>query len=368
MRHRVTITVLAAAILELPMHAQGPWSGCWQRDSIEAVASAACKWQIDNFARCGHNELAWTGGALYIGMYEWADQVGDKAAVKFLTALGKRNNWGLLPRVYHADDICVGQTYLKLYARTGDDKMAQAVRSRAYYVSTHPSDAPLSRRQKRGTERWSWCDALFMAPPVYAHLYALTGESVYADFMLKEFRECTDSLFDRDEGLYYRDCLRIGLREANGAKQFWGRGNGWVFAAISRILEALPEDYWQRGYFEEIFRQMATSIVKCQDSAGHWHASLLDPGSYPEPENSASAFFVYGLAWGIRHALLDEDRFLEPLQRGWSALVEGVHPEGMPGYIQPVGADPRHTGYDSTDVYGIGGFLLAASELLKLLQ
>ena len=64
--------------------------------------------------------------------------------------------------------------------------------------------------------------------------------------------------------------------------------------------------------------------------------------------------------------MLKGEEYEKALLRGWAALVEAVHPDGLLGYIQPVGADPRPAGPDSTDVYGVGAFLLAGSEMLRL--
>jgi rhamnogalacturonyl hydrolase YesR len=111
---------------------------------------------------------------------------------------------------------------------------------------------------------------------------------------------------------------------------------------------------------------MAASVIHTQDSNGLWHASLLDAGSYPQPENSASGFFCYGLAWGIRNGLLDEEIYREPMLRAWTTLCSYVHTDGKLGYIQPVGHDPKPADENSTDVYGVGAFLLAGSEILKM--
>ena len=83
---------------------------------------------------------------------------------------------------------------------------------------------------------------LFMAPPVYAALSKMTKDPKYVTFMQKEFEECTDSLYDRNEHLYYRDCSKRVLREPNGAKQFWARGNGWV--RITIILFKITPGSW----------------------------------------------------------------------------------------------------------------------------
>lgn len=47
-------------------------------------------------------------------------------------------------------------------------------------------------------------------------------------------------------------------------------GNDWVFGGIPLILNNLPADDPEHPYFET------------QDKDGHWHASLLDPDSYPD--------------------------------------------------------------------------------------
>ena len=360
----VTLACFSAKAQEQPT-----FSGKMNADSIREVCSAVSGWQIDNFAKVKHNKAGWHNGALYIGMYHWAEMAEDTKAAEFLMSVGKGLKWGLLSRSYHADDICVGQMYLEMYKKHQNEKMIQPLKERAFYVASHPSDAVLSKRDPVGkSTRWSWCDALFMAPPVYAGLYTLTGEKVYKDYLMSEYKACTDSLYDHDESLYYRDGLRIGVPEPNGAKQFWGRGNGWVFGGLPLILNNLPADDPDRAYFEEIFKEMAEAVVRTQDKDGHWHASLLDPISYPDPENSGSSFFCYGLAWGINNGLLDGAKYKKALKKGWSAVVSCVHPDGKLGFVQPVGASPKKASYNSTEVYGVGAFLLAGVEITKMLK
>ena len=47
-------------------------------------------------------------------------------------------------------------------------------------------------------------------------------------------------------------------------------------------------------------------------------------------------------------------------------LVDCVHANGMLGNVQPIGADPRHVTSEQTEIYGVGAFLLAGSEVIKL--
>ena len=356
-------------ILTIPLLVKGAtFNGDINKKDVFTVCDAVTKWQL-SYPRLGsHHALDWTRGALYRGIIEWWKVSKNEAAMDYLTMIGYTHRWQLLEGTpYHADDICVGQTFIELYRIFGKDEMLRPTMERAFWIANHPSDAPMRKDDPVGTkERWSWCDALFMAPPVYAALYAITGEKVYIDYMDKEFKACTDALYDTQEKLYYRDNMRIPLRELNGNKQFWGRGNGWVFAGIPLILNELPTDHPTKKYYLDIFTQMADAIVATQDSNGAWHASLLAPESYPSPENSCSAFFCYGLAWGLNNDVIKGRKYEDSLKRGWKSLVSCVSPIGKVGYIQPVGHDPKQVDIESTDVYGVGAFLIAGSEIYKL--
>lgn len=109
------------------------------------------------------------------------------------------------------------------------------------------------------------------------------------------------SLYDWTNHLFFRDDSYFGKQEANGTKVFWGRGNGWVLAGIANILELLPKDSGLRPFYVQLFVELATQLSKLQDDQGFWHASLLDPDSYPSPETSSTALITYGLAYGLNH-------------------------------------------------------------------
>jgi rhamnogalacturonyl hydrolase YesR len=113
---------------------------------------------------------------------------------------------------------------------------------------------------------------------------------------------------------------------------------------------------------------MADRLLMLQQPDGSWHASLLDPGSYPVPEMSATAFFVFGMAWGVDNGYLDKSVFLPAVMKGWKIMVQSVWPDGKVGYIQPIGADPRAVTSEMTEVYGVGGFLMAGTQILKMAE
>lgn len=364
MKKNVWIPMLFAAT---SLFAVNPYAGSLDKKDIEKVCDSVAHWQMENQVNVKHNPLDWTNGALYRGMAEWGKTSDNQHYIDFLITIGEQNRWTLLSKSYHADDICVGQTFIELYRRTGDKRMIQPTMERAYFIANHPSKALLRKTDPIGKdERWSWCDALFMAPPIYAALFNITGDKIYLEYMDHEFKACVDSLYDSEDHLFYRDNKRIPLRENNGAKQFWGRGNGWVYGGLPLIIDNLPVKCPSRAYYIKLFKEMSVSVMNTQCEGGDWRTSLLDPESYEMPENSCSAFMCFGIAWGIRNNYLTKKTYLPVLEKGWKSLVNAVHEDGKLGYIQPVGAAPKAAGYEATDVYGVGAFLLAGSEIYKL--
>jgi hypothetical protein len=47
-------------------------------------------------------------------------------------------------------------------------------------------------------------------------------------------------------------------------------------------------------------------------------------------------------------------------------MVSHVNNDGMLGYVQAIGAEPGEASPDKTEVYGVGAFLSAGSEVYKL--
>lgn len=344
------------------------------KPAVKNVMKSVAGWQIKT--PLTHHLADWTNGALYAGMVEWAGIAGNRKYYKWLKGIADTLNWTYYiqkkpSRKYHADDYCVGQMYVEMYRQYKDKKMIDPIRAYLDQIMNDPAKGDLkfvNTKDYWATQRWSWCDALFMGPTVWAKIANVTGEEKYLDFMYREYKASTDYLYDNDEDLYFRDSNYFTRKENNGAKVFWGRGNGWVFAGLPIIIRELPKDYSQKLYFETIYKEMAAKLLSLQDPNGYWHASLLDPASYPNPEMSATSFFVFGMAWGINNGYLSKEKYMPAVIKGWKSMVASVWPDGKLGFIQPIGADPKSVTREMTEVYGIGGFLLAGTEITRLID
>jgi unsaturated rhamnogalacturonyl hydrolase len=358
----------------LPAQAIPAFKSGLNTTDVRTVLKSVADWQVKTLLT--HELADWTNGALYAGMVEWAGIAGDDTYYNWLKGIADKLNWTYFIhdnplRRYHADDYCVGQMYIELYKKYNNKNMINPIRAYLDQILKDPAKGDMkfvNTKDYWATQRWSWCDALFMGHTVWAKMGNVTHKKKYFDFMYSEYKATTDYLFDKEESLYFRDSNYFTRNEANGAKVFWGRGNGWVFAGLPVIIRELPAKYEHRNYFIKIYKDMAARLAALQQPDGSWHASLLDPASYPNPEMSATAFFVFGFAWGINNGYLEKDKYLPAVVSGWKAMVSAVWPDGKVGFIQPIGADPKAVNREMTEVYGVGGFLLAGTEICRMID
>lgn len=340
-------------------------------EEVLSIMKRVADWQIahfdDTYSGRGnpHHDLFWGNATFYLGLTKLAAMTDDESYYQWLKDVGEKNAWNLHERTYHADDHAVGQMYMQMYRRYEAEAMIKPMIDQFQFILYHPAISSLSWQTPFHQDRWNWCDALFMSPPVWAMLYNHTGEKDYLDFMVKEYQATTDFLFDTEEHLYYRD-ERFKTQLDNGTKVFWSRGNGWVFAGLVNIMKELNPESEAYQYFLSIYTKMAARIHELQTPQGHWAMSLLGQELYPTPETSGTAFFTYGFAWGINNGVLDKGKYLPSVIKAWNSLVSHVTGDGMLGYVQPIGAAPGNAWPDKTEFYGSGAFLSAGSEVYKL--
>jgi len=324
--------------------------------SVKAAMRKVADWQVARVEDEASQD--WTFATLYLGFLEASNALHEPRYMEHVKAVAENFHWTLGPRKTHADDQAIGQSYLWLYSHYPDPQHLAPLRQQFDQVMQGPDDPE--------KPVWWWCDALFMAPPVWAHLFAINHEEKYLATMDREWHITANLLWDPEEHLFFRDKSYLDKREKNGKKVFWSRGNGWVMGGLAQVLTYMPPNDPRRPFYVEKFRQMAEKIRSLQSEDGLWRPGLLDPAAYPYPEVSGSAFFVYAMAWGVHHALLDHAQYRPAIERGWSGLVKHIYADGRLGSIQPIGAAPGAYTPGSSYVFGVGAFLLAGSEVNQL--
>ena len=253
---------------------------------VKAWMKRVADWQIANPNKeAEHDDLDWTHAALYRGMVDWAEltekEDGDSSYYQWLLRIGRRNHFQVGKWMYHADFIAVGQPFIDLYRKYGEIKMIAPVMARANWVVDNLPETTLELDYSRQEtlSRWSWCDALFMAPPVYAKLYAQTLDKKYLNFLNREYKTTYDYLYDKEEQLFYRDHRYFDKREANGKKVFWGRGNGWVLGGKPMVKRCFGDgvtvgswEDWPRFFRRFLVTNLRVNSTKT--CLSHWPLAL----------------------------------------------------------------------------------------------
>ncbi len=305
-----------------------------------------------------------TGNPEYLAYSEaWAEHNQWKGAKgndrsKWKYSYGEKDDYVL----FGDWQICF-QTYADLYTILPDDKRIARAREVMEYEMSTPR-----------TDYWWWSDGLYMVMPVMTKLYKITGNKQYLEKLYQYILTSDSIMYDAEEGLYYRDAKYVypKHKSVNGKKDFWARGDGWVLAGLAKVLKDLPADYKHRAFFADKFRRMAKAVAAIQQPDGYWTRSMMDPEHAPGPETSGTAFFTYGLLWGVNNGYLSKAEYLPVIQKAWNYLSKkALQKDGRVGYVQPIGekAIPGQVvDANSTADFGVGAFLLAACEYVRLLE
>ena len=216
-------------------------------------------------------------------------------------------------------------------------------------------------------ERWTWIDALFMGAPVWIHMAQATGDERYLEFGDHEFWASFDTFWDADESLLYRDRRYMSMRDEGGHKVFWSRGNGWVFAAFRANSSEASVAAWRppevRGPIQGHGRKAGrtAALRRTLDFVADQRSDLADARK--------QRLGVFHVRIGLGHqrgSAGSRDLSAGGRARLVPALVSNLYADGRLAYVQPSGSAPQIVHKESTDVYGVGAFLLAASEVYRL--
>ncbi len=343
---------------------------------VRAIVQKAARDHLDHPS--GVDIAHWVIAPFYDGLLRAGFTTGDPGLIAAVLDFGEQAGWTPGYRFYHADDVAVGHAWLDLHRLApAKTERLDPIKARLDHIIAHPiteeiDDFTVKPRTPgvEVTDRWTWCDALYMSPPTLTRLHAITGDPKYLAFLDSEFRFTYDRLYDREDRLFYRDSRFVGpkgKRSPSGKKVFWSRGNGWVYGGLALLLETLPADHANRPFYLDLFREMTGAVLASQQPDGFWYPNLADPAEIAQGEASGTGFFVFGLAWGVNQGLLDRRAHWPAIERGWKALVSCLRPDGLVGRVQQIGFEPDQFGAESIQDYGTGAFLLAGSEIVRAL-
>ena len=348
-----------------------------QADVLQAMRKANAyfmsKWPdpglqiVTNVARPSH---IWTRAVYYEGLMALYSIDPKKEYYDYAVDWGTKHQWtprnGVKTR--NADDQCCGQTFADLFQIDPQPERIAAIKT--CIDGMLPADK---------SDDWHWIDAIQMAMPLFTRLGVLYKDTTYFRRMYDlyhyaKYTHGVNGLYNRDEHLWWRDKDFVPpYKEPNGQNCYWSRGNGWVLAALARVLSILPLSDPHRAEYLQDYKDMVGAIVPLQRADGYWNCSLHDSTHFGGKELSGTALFTYGLSWGIRQGYLDKKTFYPVVAKAWTAMAgESLHPDGMLGWVQGTGKEPKDgqpVTYDKIpdfEDYGLGCFLLAGSEVYQI--
>lgn len=370
-----------AAFAVLSLHAKG-----WTKPQVaDVIATVNNYWQQHH---APETRSFWDNAAYHTGNMEAYKLLGREAWLDYSKRWAEHNQWqGAREKdpakwkyrnygeghdyVLFGDwQICF-QTYIDLYwaenhraASARNERMVE----RAKEVMGHEV-------RSAATDYWWWADALYMVMPVMTKMYRLTNDEFYLDKLYDNVRYADSIMLDTETGLYFRDGKYVypQHQSLNGKKDFWARGDGWVLAGLAKVLQDMPRSYRHYDFFLKKYQRLADAVVGCQQRGGYWTRSMLDPQHAPGPETSGTAFFAYGLLWGVNNgALAPSKKYAKAIDRAWQYLTTtALQPGGKVGYVQPIGekAIPGQVVDQNSEAnFGVGAFLLAACEYYRYVK
>lgn len=381
---KLLITICALTCMTLQAK---QWTSGDVKDMIKKVNSY---WQTNHSAEV---RAFWDNAAYHTGNIEVYKLLNDSKMLDYSIRWSEYNKWkgatesdpakwkykkygeGQDYVLFGDWQICF-QTYIDLYqlmksearGKKSERSMKSEVRvARAKEVMGYVAES-------KANDYWWWADALYMVMPVMTKMFRLTNNEKYLDKLYENICYSDCIMLDQETGLYFRDGKYVYPKHktANGKKDFWARGDGWVLAGLAKVLQDMPKTYKHQPFFAEKFVRLAHAVMQLQQPEGHWTRSMMDQKQAPGYETSGTAFFCYGLLWGVNNGYLPQKEFVPAIEKAWHYLTTiALQPSGRVGYVQPIGerAIPgQRVDANNEANFGVGAFLLAACEYYRYLQ
>ncbi len=204
----------------------------------------------------------------------------------------------------------------------------------------------------------AWVDTLYYSSSVLAETYTLTGNDAYLEEAGRQCLLHAKYLQDKTTGAFFHDIdPATGIRPLG----FWSRGNGWIILGLADTLRHAPEDWPMREEILDIYRTLATALLRWQHPCGLWR--IMPDVAESHLETSGTAMIAGGLAIGIGEGWL-EPSVSAQVRKAIEELVTWVNTEGrLQGAQRPAGMG----GWETHKLSTLGECTYATGFFLRLL-
>lgn len=218
-----------------------------------------------------------------------------------------------------------------------------------------------------------WVDSLMMYGVFAGEWGKLQNDRELITFALLQPFRFAQVLRDQKFGLFRHAYLLHRHKTVPSSETFWLRGNAWVLTSMIELIENFKDDFEYRDLVEQniaIFKALSSAVIKFQKANGAYETVINRPG-YSYDETSGTLLVAYAFAKAHRLGLLSEEYLLSSQksfsfgQRQLRKSKNGLSLGGISGPTNPGPAFYYKLIRKKTDLsYGVGAYLLAASELL----
>jgi unsaturated rhamnogalacturonyl hydrolase len=230
-----------------------------------------------------------------------------------------------------ADPASNGEPVLFAAKATGDLALNQAAERMLDFLLNKAPRTPDGIIYHNYIENMIWVDAIYMAPP----FLAIAG---HGDEAVKQIRGYRNILMNPDKKMYYH--IWDQDRQKFERKLFWGVGNGWAAAGMTRVYRALPYKMAEeKKLIADFIKEVLDGCLKYLRDDGLFHNILDDPSTFVE--TNTSQMFAYTIFRGVSDGWLDRSYMKYAIRMRNAAhkkvdkygLVQGVC--GAPNFDHP---------------------------------
>lgn len=265
-------------------------------------------------------EITYPDACAWYGALAFSQRIGDKDLSQRLIKRAElllNEEAHLVPYAKDLDRAVIGIIPLEVYNQTKDErflKIGLIPADEQFKTLSIEEYAKLSAEVRTWYSRgysWHtrlWMDDMFMITALQSQAYRATNDPKYIDRTAREMILYLDSL-QTPNGLFYH---------ANDVHFYWGRGDGWLAAGLTELLNVLPKDNIYRPRILKGYKDMMQTLLKFQDKNGMWHQLLDEPTAWPE--TSCTAMFTFAFISGVKNGWLDEKTYGQPARKAWITL------------------------------------------------
>jgi rhamnogalacturonyl hydrolase YesR len=194
------------------------------------------------------------------------------------------------------DTAAIGEALLASAEKTGDTSFKKAADKLYFYLKYRAPKSIDGIIYHFNIKNEIWVDAYYMTPPFLCK---------YGDFdeAIKQIKGMRQYLFNADKKLL----SHIWDDDIGdfGGKDFWGVGNGWAMAGITRVINMLPKDReGQRLFLKAYLNDLIEGCIAWQRDDGLFHNVLDDKQSFIE--TNVGQMLAYTIYKGVAAGYVDK--------------------------------------------------------------